>query len=148
MTGKKKKIYLAGPMTGYPQHNFPAFDRAKERLEEMGWEPISPADMDRKIGYDPTKGDTLDGVDIHEFTMDCVRRDTEAIRNVDALALIDGWEHSTGAKAEVMLAKWCGIEVFKLTNLGLVPVGDLVVIERDKLNEEIRNQSHTSLSPY
>ena len=133
----KPKIYLAGPMTGYPEHNFPAFDYAKSRLQ-FDWEVISPADMDRKIGFDPTQGDTLDGIDIHEFTMDCIRRDTEAIRNVDALALLHGWERSKGARAEVMLAQWIGLPVYQfvdeLDHL-LDPVGELVVVEHSVVHQ-------------
>jgi len=37
-------IYIAGPMTGYPEFNFPAFDAARDYLER-DWNVISPASV-------------------------------------------------------------------------------------------------------
>jgi len=34
----KGRIYLAGPMTGYPGQDFAAFHKAAERLEAAGWD--------------------------------------------------------------------------------------------------------------
>jgi len=145
---KKKKIYVAGPMTGYPKHNFPAFDYAKSRLEK-DWIVISPADMDRAISYDPTGGDDLDHMneqELREFTDDCIRRDVEVIQTVDALALLNGWEHSTGAKAEVMLAQWRGIPIYKFVDsmdeLLSAPVGQLIVVEQlviQNIDDQVKN---------
>ena len=39
-----QRIYLAGPMTGLPDHNFPAFRAAAEGLQQAGWEVVNPAD--------------------------------------------------------------------------------------------------------
>ena len=39
--------YLAGPMRGYKDYNFPAFDAARDQLVKEGWRVISPADIDR-----------------------------------------------------------------------------------------------------
>ena len=41
---KPKRIYIAGPMTGHAEHNFPAFHAAAKRLHEAGWEVVNPAD--------------------------------------------------------------------------------------------------------
>ena len=35
---------------GIPLFGFPAFDAARNELTAMGWEPVSPADMDREVG--------------------------------------------------------------------------------------------------
>src|SRR5262245_23383467 len=51
----KKKIYIAGPMRGYPSYNFPAFDEAEAALTAGGWRVLSPAAMDRAIGFNPDK---------------------------------------------------------------------------------------------
>ena len=40
----KKTIYIAGPMSGIPYFNFPAFDTAKAFLILQGWDVVSPAD--------------------------------------------------------------------------------------------------------
>ncbi len=103
------KIYIAGPMRGYKDFNFPAFDAAKKLGESLGHEVTSPADMDRE--HDGFEGIGKDGVsgDFIGSTLErCVRRDCEAVINNDAIALLPGWENSTGAKAEHAIAMWLG----------------------------------------
>jgi hypothetical protein len=94
----KKKIYIAGPMTGYPLHNFPAFNAAMRVLTSQGHHVISPADLDDLFGHD----DNIDAT---------IRRDFEAVMNVNAVYMLKGWEKSTGARAEHALAVWRGIEI-------------------------------------
>ena len=38
-----KRIYISGPMTGMPEHNFPAFHAAADRLRKAGWSVVNPA---------------------------------------------------------------------------------------------------------
>ena len=39
------KIYIAGPMTGLPELNFPAFHAEAARLRAFGYEVINPAEI-------------------------------------------------------------------------------------------------------
>jgi hypothetical protein len=94
-----KKIYIAGPMTGYPLHNFPAFRDAMTILTNQGHHVISPADLDDLFGHDENNIDAT------------IRRDFEAVMNVNAVYMLKGWEKSTGARAEHALAVWRGIEI-------------------------------------
>lgn len=48
------QVYIAGKMRGIPYFNFPEFDKARDRLLGLGLKPVSPADMDRAVGFDPT----------------------------------------------------------------------------------------------
>ncbi|MHB1850453.1 MAG: DUF4406 domain-containing protein, partial [Acidimicrobiales bacterium] len=45
------RIYIAGPMRGVKDWNFPAFDAARDLLVAAGWEVVSPADLDRAGGF-------------------------------------------------------------------------------------------------
>jgi hypothetical protein len=100
------KLYLAGRMTGLPMYGFPLFDAARDDLLAQGYEVVSPADLDRAVGFDGS-APNLDGFD----KLAAIRRDIEAIIDCDAIYMLRGWENSTGAQAEYHLAKWLGKEV-------------------------------------
>lgn len=109
------KLYLAGPMRGYEKFNFPAFDFAAAKLRAQGFEVFSPAENDRqKLGDAPfvnnTNGDETKleketGFNIRQALKD----DTHYICvHADGIALLPGWEKSSGANAEHALAKALG----------------------------------------
>jgi hypothetical protein len=103
-------IYVAGPMTGLPEFNFPAFDRAAETLAGQGHTVLNPAQMDRDVGFDPLSTP----VD-NAFLRDALRRDLSAICDADAIAMLPGWERSGGARIEWMLAAHLGLEIIYLS---------------------------------
>lgn len=98
--------YVAGPMRNFPRFNFDAFDAAQAGLEELGYDVISPAEMDRDVGFNP---DTMEPD--QAFLEAAMWRDIEAIMGVDVVVMLPGWEKSTGATAERHLAKWRHIPV-------------------------------------
>ncbi len=106
-----KTIYVAGPMRGYPQWNFPAFDLNAEWLRDNGWDAISPADLDREIGFDETD-DTA--VFTAEDFANAMRRDYAALLECDAIAFIPGWEKSTGAALERDFGTKLGLEFYRI----------------------------------
>ena len=100
-------VYIAGPMRGHVAYNYPAFDAARDRFLQAGYAVISPADIDRAT----SSHEHGDGSD--QFTdaqnREFVYRDCNVIMNLgpdDAIAVLPGWEKSTGATAEVFLARW------------------------------------------
>lgn len=103
------KLYVAGPMRGYDQFNFPAFDRAAAVLRAAGHEAISPAEMDREAGLDET-ANTSEDFDVK----DALRRDFEVILSADGIVMLPGWEDSTGANAERFVAETTGRAVYEL----------------------------------
>lgn len=112
------RVYLAGPMRGIEDYNFPAFDAARDRGKELGWDVISPADIDRESGiHESTDAELVDTLPmIREF----VQRDSAAIASLraedgDAVAMLPGWENSTGARAEIFIAIWMGLKVLDAT---------------------------------
>lgn len=103
-----ERIYVAGPMTGIPQFNFPAFDRAAEKLRDAGYDVISPAELDepevRKAALDSPDG-ALEGEFSPETYASFLARDVEIVAGVDGVALLPGWENSRGAQLEVRVAE-------------------------------------------
>src|SRR5262245_32796093 len=96
------KVYLAGPMRGIPEFNFPAFHAAAKLLRNRGWEVFSPAENDLEVfGRDPSKGNTTGdekqfakemGVSDLELRRRCFAVDTKWIcEHADAIALLPGW---------------------------------------------------------
>lgn len=100
--------YIAGKMSGIPAYNFPAFDEARDGLRALGYDVISPADMDRAVGFDPF----ICHAD-KEFLEAAMRRDVEAVMRADCIVMLPGWEDSTGAKAELALARWRHIPAYQ-----------------------------------
>jgi len=113
------KLYLAGPMRGYPQFNFPAFHRAAAQLREEGHEVFSPAERDiaRHNGVDisvnNSTGCAEEAKAQHGFNLrEALAEDTDWIcRHAEALALLPGWETSKGARAEYALAAALGLPI-------------------------------------
>lgn len=102
------KLYLAGPMRGYPLHNFPAFDQAAEILRERGeHEVINPADHDRSIGFDEHTED----IPI-ETLRAMMRWDLARIMEVEAVVFLPGWKQSKGACMERALAYYLGLPCY------------------------------------
>ena len=108
------RIYLSGPMTGYEQYNFPAFDYAAAKLRaEPGVEEVfSPADNDRKYGLTgDTKQPFPKGVTVRTLLADDMNY---IARHATHVALLPGWEKSKGARAEKALAEAIGLTVIEL----------------------------------
>ena len=97
-------VYLAGPMTGMPAHNFPAFTEAAAALRAAGYNVFNPAEEDAKKGFDPEKDSAREFFDFDALIVD----DIEAMFSCDAVVLLPGWENSFGATAEVSVAMWRG----------------------------------------
>ena len=120
MTGRR--LYLAGPMTGIPHFNFPAFDHAAADLRSKGYEVFSPADNDRALlGKDPDwvpQDSDSDGTwrtwsipgapSLRKMLGDDV---AYICNEADGIAMLPGWESSTGARAEHALAVALRLEI-------------------------------------
>lgn len=114
-----RRVYVAGPMRGYDEFNFPAFDRCRNMLLNMGdWAVISPADIDRASGIDENEvdDDLQQAVGEPSMSREFAYRDFHALHLLkgergDAIAMLPGWEKSTGATAEFFLARWLGLRV-------------------------------------
>lgn len=107
------KVYLAGPMRGLPEFNFPAFNNAAEILRVKGYEVFSPAEKDiEKYGnglVNPT-GNEDEAVSNVGFSLrQALGMDLEWVcAHGDAIALLKGWERSSGALSEFFTARALG----------------------------------------
>lgn len=97
------KLYLAGPMTGIDDFNFPAFHRAATFLRSLDIEVINPAE-------------NFDG----DQTLSWQTYLREAIKQVassDGVVLLPGWELSKGATLERHIAEELGLEIHRYEEL-------------------------------
>jgi hypothetical protein len=94
-------VYLAGPMTGLPAFNYPAFKHAAAEWRRQGWEVLDPTE---NYGGDTTKP-------YREY----IRADLALLMRAEAIALLEGWQRSRGARFELHVAQLMGLEVYNAT---------------------------------
>lgn len=85
------KLYIAGPMTGLPEFNYPAFFAAAEQLSTAGHESINPARKDGREGC--------------RSWLDYMRAALRDVADADGIATLPGWQDSRGAALEVHIAR-------------------------------------------
>lgn len=123
-----RKIYLSGPMTGYPEHNYPLFHEVSKRLRAAGHEVYSPAEYECEDQNNFPLGDAM------------VEYANQIMRWADTIVMLSGWEKSTGALAEYQLARNARLTVIYLeVNPFTNPAGepDLKLWERHKYDENL-----------
>lgn len=96
-----KRIYLSGPMSGFPGLNFPTFHSMTSSLRAGGHTVSNPAELN------PDGGPWTDWM----------RRDIAALMECGTVATLPGWEHSKGARLEVLIAERLGMTVMKVHDL-------------------------------
>jgi hypothetical protein len=82
----KPRIYIAGPMTGLPEFNYPAFNAAAAAWRADGWDVVNPAE----------EHDGKTDLPYEEY----VKVDIPQIASCDALAVLPGW-NGKGARGSV-----------------------------------------------
>lgn len=112
-------VYLAGPMSGLPNFNSPAFDYAAKKLREQGYVVFSPAEWDREVYGEGIKqnltGDIAVAASAGFSLQETMEADTRWIcRHATAIALLPGWEKSKGVGVELALARYLGLTVIEL----------------------------------
>lgn len=102
---RKRKIYIAGPMTGLARWNRPAFEEAARTLRAQGWEVVSPVEVGDAFGSQNTIVTTpglLDAVIDEELAQ---------LAKCDAIYLLRGWQDSRGTRTELYLALEKGLDI-------------------------------------
>jgi nucleoside 2-deoxyribosyltransferase len=108
---KTLRVYVAGPMAGLPEHNFPAFHAEAARLRALGYEVLSPAE---KAGEQAAVAASTHGLAFRETQTykDFLRADLRMVLDCDAISLLPGWENSRGASLELTVAEAIGLEIW------------------------------------
>lgn len=88
------RLYVAGPITGRPKLNRPAFASAAASLLHAGYEIRDPF---------------LNDVDADAGWSDHMRADIRIMLDCDGVALLDGWMESMGARLEEYIAYMLGM---------------------------------------
>lgn len=82
------KLYLSGPISGMPDGNRPAFDKAERELADCGYSVVNPAVH------------TVEGWTWEQY----LKHDLPLMLKCDGVAMLPGWWRSTGAKLEIDVA--------------------------------------------
>lgn len=114
------KVYIAGPMTGIKDWNFPAFFQAEEELTALGFDVINPAHNDGATVQEALQS-AGSPESPNKLWSDYMKRDLPHVMSVDMLCLLPGWQNSRGAQLEVHVAKALGLPLMVLKDGKLVP---------------------------
>ena len=90
------RIYIAGPMTGLPQFNIPAFTAKAAELRAQGHHVTNPAE---------------NGLPDDAPWAEHMRADIRDMMDCDAIHMLPGWAASKGARLEHHVATWLGFKV-------------------------------------
>jgi len=91
------KVYVAGPMTGLPEFNRPAFFAAESHLKELGAVVMNPAILPDGFSHDSYMRIAI------PMLMEC-----------EAVAFLPGWQQSKGARQEFTRAHSFGLDLYQL----------------------------------
>lgn len=91
------KLYIAGPMTGLPESNYPAFNAAAARLRQLGYHVENPAE----------NGELKDW-------QEYMRAGIKQLISCDTIVMLEGWEKLKGATIEHYLAMQLGMTVWRV----------------------------------
>lgn len=92
-----RRVYLAGPMSGLPDYNYPAFNAEAARLRALGYHVENPAENPKP---EPETWENYLRVALRQM-LTC-----------DAVLLLPGFQRSRGAMLEMQTAKELQIAVF------------------------------------
>lgn len=120
------RLYLAGPMTGIDDFNYPAFNAMADKLRARGYEVENPADHGTVAGAVWT---------------DYMAYDLTRLGLCGMIALLPGWEKSQGARLEVLIAERLGMKVVNAHDLVSTPYA--IVYKSTKRDGTIHEQRNT-----
>lgn len=91
-----KRVYLAGPMSGIADMNYPAFAEKTAELRALGHFVVSPAEL----------------CPIGTSYADAMRKDIMVLVQCDTIYMMRGWQQSKGATIELSIARVLEMEIW------------------------------------
>jgi len=118
-------LYIAGPMSGIPHFNFPAFEEAATQLRIRDWCVTSPAELDSPASKAAAERSVTGNPDEYadgDTWGDLLARDVKMIADggIEGIAVLPGWEKSRGARLETFVARLCGLPIYRYPEMDLV----------------------------
>lgn len=118
------KVFISGPMRGYPDGNRDAFLRRARELAARGHQPVSPWDL--PVDHDSALQCIGERASEHRQPTShgngCfLRAGLAALLRCDAITLLSGWADSAGARIEVEVARAVGLGLIRAP-LGSMPL--------------------------
>lgn len=119
-------LYIAGPMSGMIDLNYPLFFETEKRLIELGHNAINPARVDSS----DDNTDTALVAAIASINTDAennrtweyyMQRDIPLMLKAEGLCLLPDWRRSRGARLEVMIAQTLKMPLYILKDGVLTP---------------------------
>lgn len=88
---QRKIVYIAGPMSGLPEYNRPAFNTEALHQQQKGHVVLNPANLP-------------DGLTQQQYMGICI----EMVKIADEVIMLPNWVNSQGSTAEFHYAMKCG----------------------------------------
>lgn len=114
-----KRLYLAGPMKGKKDHNYPLFYAEAAHLRLLRYDIVNPAEINK--GADKAFLG-LNVLQTARLWAKCMKADIAALMTCEGIALLPGWKASTGASIEYYLARDLHMEVPLAAELQVKPL--------------------------
>jgi len=99
---RANRLYLDGPMTGFEDFNFPAFNKMAAKLRARGY-----------VVENPAEHGVVDGADWADY----MAYDLTRLGLCGQVAVLPGWENSKGARLEVHIARELGMKIVNAHDL-------------------------------
>lgn len=99
---RANRAYVAGPMTGIADFNYPAFNAVADQLRAQGYEVENLTDHS-----------IVEGAQWADY----MAYDLTRLGLCGVITVLPDWENSKGARLEVLIAECLGIKVVNAHNL-------------------------------
>lgn len=120
--------YVSGPMTNYPDFNYPLFRQVTKEMRDQGFTVIDPSENDN--------GSSHRGWEFY------IRMDLKNLMDCHAVVVLPGWETSKGANLEVSTARALSMPIYSYPNFDLVGSSEIKVEhEPNKVTESIIDEA-------